>query len=259
MSKLFFVFATQRSGTTALRSCINSTRDYYEYGEVFFPTMFERGFYSGYAAAIAADPGLVLPARRGEYFDRYVRSAAKTRKETVVGFDIKYTHLCENPGILRSAGATGGTAIHLVRQNLLESYVSSQVMEKRMELGIVSRGTVHGETVPPPVQLEIDTKKIVGHLETRRQKIRTFQADIEKHFSSWIILTYEGLFEADGDASYLSKDSQKKIQDEIGVKMRPRPTTKLAKQTPFGTHNIVLNYSELSEVLRDTEFAYMAR
>ncbi|MHA3976054.1 hypothetical protein ACW9UR_00085 [Halovulum sp. GXIMD14794] len=257
--KIFFVFASQRSGTTALRSCLNSSGSFFEYGEIFYPSLFSGGYYKEYAEAINRDPSLVLPKNKRTFFLDFVEMRIRERSEPAVGFDIKYSHLDENPEVVRAAAKTGGTAIHLVRENFLESFVSHRLMELRVEKGIIDSKSVHGSKVPEAVQFDIDTSTIADELRRRRTRVEAVHNTLARRFTKVVYIKYESLFQNTPPTTRLSDEVQHLISESVGQKFDKTPQTELVKQNPYGTYNIVRNYAEVSAALSKTEFAHMAR
>lgn len=196
---------------------------------------------------------------RMSFYNEYLSTLSARSDKEAIGFDIKYTHFDENPNLMRSVAEAGGSAIHLVRENVLETFVSSQVMEHRLSTGAIDKSQVHGRSVPPPVKVELDVAELVSHLRNRQQRIADIQFAIESYFPSWVYLPYEGLFQSIGSTTQLSTDGRRKIEQTVSVPIQGIPQTELAKQIEGGTFEVVSNYDEVSETLRDTEFAHLAK
>jgi hypothetical protein len=158
----FVILSTQRSGSNFLEDRLAGHPAISMYrGEVFRKTLHAPTAYRGYRDAKVSRRllGAVAPAAvKAQYLRWLHRSAPKDAP--VIGFRVMYDQLRRNPSIASILLVTRTPVIHLVRENVLETYVS--VVAARQSGLYVTRSTK--KKTPPVV---IDAASLVNELERR--------------------------------------------------------------------------------------------
>ncbi|MEM9430249.1 MAG: hypothetical protein AAGA32_12215 [Pseudomonadota bacterium] len=257
MRKSFVMVAAKRSGTTALRDALNACPEIEMYGEAYFPSLFEWGFYQHYAQAVQANPGAILPAGRSKVYRAHFASLRDAHPDSVVGIDVKYSDVGSNPDLLRALSQTVDVAIHLRRENVLRSIVSHRIMEARLRNKLITEDKIHSSEVSPPIQVTLDPDDLMDGIRGRTQQMERFRRDISQRFQFVVEISYEGLF-VEADAVTIVAEQQKHdILGALGVTWNGDLVSALKKQTSRDLRDVIANYDAVAKRLDGSTFASM--
>ena len=253
----FVLFATQRSGTTALRHALNACPDIEMYGESYFPSMFDWGFYQFFADQVARDATAVLPERRYRIYKDHFISLQDNHPAQHVGMDVKYSDVEANPQLAKALGETGAVAVHLRRQNMLKTHVSNMTMNKRVKERMIAEADIHSAKVAPVTQVWIDPKTIVSLLDQRVNAIIRHDQTLRKMFPKVVQLNYEDLFEVVGDTSQVRPRARNAIKAALGLEWEGEFACDLKKQNPERLSDLIENFEDVETAINSSRYFYM--
>ena len=241
----FVILSTQRSGTHFLSSLMGSCERVAVLGEA----LSRKGKYS-YLAALQPDSqgaGFFERLRsdsrfRYSNFASFAGSRARLMKEncTEIGVILMYNQLDKLPDEFISDLWTKNQIIHLVRHNILRTYVSNFVNNNR----IVPTHTrvVHED---PTFVLPVDD--LLMALEQREEQIKRARTLVEQQ--GGLEVSYEEL-------SSKTDDVMMEVANYIGLPTFTA-TTNLVRTNPGLLKSKILNFSEVEETLRGSKFEPM--
>ncbi|MDH4229819.1 MAG: Stf0 family sulfotransferase [Nitrospirota bacterium] len=239
----FVVVTTGRSGSNLLKSLLNAHGQVRAYGELF-RTVGRVGWDLPFHPRIG--PPLQLMDRNpGAFLERYLYGTQPFPLQAV-GFKLFYHH-AQRGGRNKVwdylAGRRDIRVIHLKRQNILRTYVST-VQAHRSGVWHSTRATI-SDTGP----LHIEPKRCLEFLVNTRKR----QEETDRLFSRHRLLTlhYEKLA-ADKNAA------MKQVCDLLGIPFRPTETP-LRKQGGKDLEESIANYEELKSHLSETEWEHLLR
>lgn len=130
--------------------------------------------------------------------------------------------------------------IHLIRENILRSYISSQIAHKTQIYGLTP-GMINQNLQDRKVSIDIeDCLKEIKKTEAYQDKTR-----LEFSHHPFIEITFKGLV--------LEKTiTMGRIFNFLNVTSK-KTTSNLSRQNPEKIQNLVLNYIELDKALRNTK------
>ena len=243
MLKGFALFATQRSGTTAFRACINSCPTVEMYGEAFYPGLFPWGYYQFFLDAVKAEENNILPAGRIESYTAYASSLRQKHPRMVVGFDVKYSDVESNPGMIPALAKSVDVAIHLRRQNLLKTHVSNLTMNKRIKEKLIKEAEIHSTKVAPRIKVRVEPSSIVGILDANMEMILKYDRFLSNNFKTLVRLNYEDLFVEAGEKTRLSDAASQEIKTKLGIDWSGAFICDLKKQNPPLLEDTIENFA----------------
>lgn len=257
--KRFVVLGTQRTGTTLVRTSLDSHPDIRCHGEVFvvgrWPERFTRRKpYTepdGYWAYRRAS----LPARLASFLqpDRTVARFLDdlyAGNESAIGFKLMLTEAQRFPAAVRYLKANRVAAIHVLRRNLLDVMISRRMARTT---GVYHR---HADTTPAsdgrparaPLRLTLDTGRLLRDLEAIAEEDRRWQ-ELAYDQLPFMRVYYED-FVASRDAR------SKELLDFLGVAPRPL-SSPLRKVVESDWRQVVVNPQGVEAVLRGTTFEHL--
>ncbi len=248
----FVLLTTQRTGSTWVRTSLNSHPAIASYGELFLE--WGRGFPSGaqfapldveyFESRLRRDADSVGPVSRARccraYLDELYRSP---RPERAVGFKLMYSQVRRNPALVAYLLASRVRVIHLSRDNLLDVVISGAAAAARGQAHAAAEDSVRAVTVR--LDPEATRRRLAG-LERRVAVVRVA-------LRASRLPTQEMLYERlRADPSGLSR-----ALDFLGVDPRHGAglTSGLRKLNERPRSELVANWDELERSLRGTRFA----
>jgi len=250
----FVIAGIQRSGTTLVRTTINSHPDILCLGEVFFMRSgpkpaggkrLERGFEAstdvGYRTYADRTPGRRLRhyvARRGLVRD-YLDFIYQTPGYSAVGFKFMYGQLRKYPSVLPYIFDNNIHVINVVRENVFRVLLSHLTMR--------ARGVAHSTKEARTVTVHVPTADLVAQLDRLEADGRRWQ-EVFADYPAYMKISYE-TFTQDKDSAareiltFLNMDPDAALQSDL-VKLNTAPLPE-----------IVENFDEVQSCLAGTPFA----
>jgi len=251
--RFFAIVGTQRSGTTVLRSIIDTHPKVKAFGEVFIPSdaHIKENYYHYLRKRVIESPRLCIPTieHTRELFKGYLVYLAELTDAEVILFDCKYEFLrgvgnmgsvkLDNPPyLLNLFNSLGVETIHLTRENVLKMHVSTILTVQTLVWA-----TEHPELMP--------NRTVHVALNSLKQELQTLQSH-QKRWSndlSGLSLKYEDLFVDDA----MSDKVLDQVAQALGLDAEFNPTPRF-KKIGLPLHQAIQNYSEVQELLGDTPF-----
>ena len=148
-SNFTLILAYQRSGTTALRSILEATGKFLNFGEIFAPqrTKEKHGVYNFFESEVKNDPKIVYPLfeTRVKFFDSYFENllSASTSTNKLPLIDVKFDVLYNlhtyfqaddiEPFFLKYCKMRNVKIIHLIRENSFEIALSLAIARENKQ------------------------------------------------------------------------------------------------------------------------------
>ena len=257
MPRNFVLIATQRSGTTAFRACLNTHPGIHMYGEAFFPGLFDWGFYKHFADRVTADPEAVLPKNREATYQGYLDHLVSGHAGKAVGLDTKYSDIDANPGLLGALASRVPVAIHMRRKNLLRTVLSNVTMQQRIKDKVISEAEIHSSKIAPRVRVTLDVGGLVAQLDHLSRQMLRFDRVLEERFQTVLRVNYEDAFIPSGDVTRLASPYDRQVRDML-VDGDPGPfECALKKQNVGALDELIENFDAVREVLDNSRYFYL--
>jgi len=247
----FIVVTTQRSGATFFCTCLDSHPDIRCPHEAIFSLR-----------KMVSFRGIILHRRdrRSSEYYKYRKRAVKhqlshffLRKRSVynffeyiyrvqnnikaVGFKASYNQVKKYPQIVSWIRENDVKIIHLVRENILKTILSSET--KRI------RNLAHSTHAVEAVKVYLDTGKLLRHLRRRARLI-------EEHRMRFIDRPY---LEVAYESFVSNRDREtQRIFKFFGIPNFCELESQLVKLNPDSLEDIIINYEEVKDALNKTEF-----
>jgi len=235
------ILATQRTGSTFLAECLGSHPEIHCAGELLngqpdLPIPPPRGPFRYVVKAVRiARTGAWLPHYRLERFYRAGRSPVRC-------FKAMYNQLARPGALGYLLGHREIRVIHLRRENLLATQVSTLLMQKRPELQ--ATGYV------APLRIRVDPQRVLAAMRAAEARYRRFEALFAGH--AVLPVSYESLF----DGAQLRATTAGRLCDFLGVARQPMES-RIIKLNPRSLRDTVENHEALAEAVAQSEFAAM--
>ncbi len=240
-----------RTGTSYLRSLLNTHPDAHFFTEALYPSLWEHGFFQFWVREIGQDEQAILPHQIGPAFRRYLDFLADARAERVVGLDLKIRQIDDLPVIHRVVRDSDLKIIHLVRRNTFRAHLSEHVMGKQVADGATN---VHRDFTPPPTPVHMNPEELLPQLRHRVNadtRIERFYA----HGDRYLKLYYEDFMDPSSRAAGLAP-----LFEHLGLSIQDASLdTDLKPQNPFPYKEVVVNHREVQRALKGSEFAEQLR
>ena len=270
--KRFILLTTQRSGSTYLRIWLNGHSQVNSYGEIFLSNYKSHDGFSKFCQDrslicrtrfhlhntrlfIGAGVDLITrkaiddyleklyhdPSHSGPWtdFDRRNECAPK-KSASVTGFKIMYSTLekytalqdwiDDQPDIM---------IVHLIRRNLLKSYISGV----RMELSSVAHTTGESLSYAP---VSIDTRSLFDYFKSTSVKRRLYHQKYSKN-SQFLELSYEDMFAN-------QKESLQKLIEFFSLQPESMSLPSIKKISSAELRDEIANHQEVVDKLSGTEY-----
>jgi hypothetical protein len=254
--QLYILLSRQRSGSTLLRSFINSHPDMIAFGELFYPDSspeFMAGYYHYWLQRIASDRSSIILEREPlALLEKYLESLSGIIefKQSIV-VDVKYSQAENIPNFFRFINERGCPVIHLVRGNVLATYISDLVLNQRIATG----QSIHGVNKLPSIKVTIDTGGLIKELDQRAYEHQYYLQRTES--SKVLEVIYEDCTRSAGEQTVFREDQARRLCEFMScdyVEMK----SSLRKQGDKMLEDMVTNWSEVKEVLSNTKYRALA-
>lgn len=208
---------------------------------------------------ITEDPELALPSVKNlkKLFHSHYETLRNLSPDAKVRLvDIKYTHVgrfdpinyhrLELPFLLKRIRSAGGMIIHIIRRNLLETYVSASIAKMNNSYRAPHRDLVNRR------RINLEPTETLKTLEQRDDEIIFFRKVLGND-KSVIEIYYEDMIEDGMFSATILKDLAKRWSIDPALFDRQ---PKIEKIAPPLVH-AVDNFDQIRETLKSTRFAWM--
>lgn len=242
---MFLLQSTGRSGSTYLRTLLNSHGRLRIDGEIFTPDATPNLFYHFWAEEVRRDSTWLSPERRSALVQNYLRSRQDNSGLTY-GTDLKLEHLEIIPWASDTIYSIADQVIVLKRLNVLKQVVSYELMMARLREKWES---VHGSSVPKPKTISLDPAHVIAQMRRKVELVRAYEAAVRERQIPYLVVIYEDL------ASSRCVEVLAELQKFLSVEP-VHLSSELVKQNPQPLCRLVANYEEIASSIKASEFAY---
>lgn len=247
-STKFVIVGTQRSGTTWIRTTLDSHPSITALGELFlfgrrFPRLTGTGkeIEASYRNYIGDSARLRMHdlISRQSAVERFLDETYANHGPGAIGFKFMRSHSRQFPSVVPYILKHKVAVLQVTRENVLKTLVSRETAKRRK--------LFHTRSAVPNIQLTLDTSALVPSLE----EIATDNAELAKTFSvsRYMRVTYEDFVR--------NKDAElQKIYDFLCVDSVNDVSSQLRKINPDRLSDIITNYNEVTAALRNTPFSF---
>lgn len=232
----FAVVGTQRTGTTVIRTMLDSHPEVRCIGESFLMSWTGEAGYAAYLRSRTVRRLRHVFDRRNlvfEYLDRFF-SADGVR---AAGFKLMYTQYRQFPAALDYLRESGGRIIHIVRRNVLKTLISREVAR--------SNRLYHTEKRIRLRKVRLNPRTLVRYLDRISAENRAW-AELMRPLPHH--RTYYESFRRD------NRGELEVLLRFLGVDPTPDLTSPFVKMSPDRMADIVENYEEVERALRGTDY-----
>ncbi len=255
----FVLVATQRSGTVFFESVINRHPHIYCYPEVLLSLSYqsEWNFYNFWLEKVKQDESNIThPAmlRNFELYLNHIFNSVPGKK--AIGIDIKYDQFPQILNIFHTLKKNDIKIIHLVRKNVLKTYLSSVLNWNQRSLNRLA----HGRKGVSSVKVKIKPGNyLVQELERRKNEFAHYRNFFHKNKFKCLEINYEDFFDnSNSESSTIVSPVLNQIYEFLCIKeKRYDLTTDLKKTNPNKLAELIENYDEIVDFLSGTEWAYL--
>ncbi|MEL7447995.1 MAG: sulfotransferase [Pseudomonadota bacterium] len=242
--KKFIVAGIQRTGTTYIRTCIDSHPATRCIGEAFKVKNARGKAYGGdlgYATYLNESRMRWVRHYLGRtgMIHEYLDHVYALEGFEAVGFKLMYSHARRFPCIVPYMLENNVSVIHVERKNVLKTLVS--VITAR------ARGAHHSTKKVDVTQIELDAGNLVDRLARIQRDGQRWQEVFEGKVP-YVKVTYED-FVADRDGQ------SAKVQEFLGLEPHTLKSD-LRKLNPDDLSKIITNYDHVAEVLAGSPFEW---
>jgi hypothetical protein len=263
MSK-FVLVGTQRSGTTMLRTALDSHPDITCLGEVFYLNKdLKQGVVKQDKSAMGKDLSAGFSSWRKHSYQTYIEQSvgrciqhwllrgAVTRRYLdelyqlpgyrCIGFKMMDNQLKKFPAVLSYIKANDLRVVHLLRENPFDIMLS--------RLSMIARGYAHsGSTSGEAVSFYVSTDGLVEELQTIRDEGLRWKKVLEDS-APYMLVTYDRFVQ---ERLAVSRE----LLSFLGVNSNIDLVSELVKLNTAPVSRIVQNFDEVQACLQKTEFEW---
>lgn len=165
---------------------------------------------------------------------------AERHDVTAVGFKVNYSQIKKYRVTVSWIKENDVKIIHLVRNNLLKRLVSHKIAR--------ARNLMHSTQAVEPIKVRIDPRILTQHL--RKRQIR-----LDKYRKLFIEVLDVPFHEVSYESLVGDHDTEtQKVLRFLGIDKFMSLTSELVKVNPDSLEDIIDNYSQVKQTLRNTEF-----
>lgn len=178
----------------------------------------------------------------GQDFERILANLYEKQPKQIklVGFKLFYYHLTEQEWNQLLA-KDEFLVIHLVRKNRLKTIVSLDIAFKTKQWSKMKKNEISDNSK----HIILDASKLIQRLE----KIENYEELTRRRFKekNFLEISYE-------DLVGMPRETFSKITSYLDIHDIDYKKTKLKKQNPETVQDLVINYDEVEQLLRNTRF-----
>lgn len=240
----FVILGTQRTGSTLIRTCLDSHPDIRCFGELFAQRDERPHSYAGFVTSSLSHRLLHYVGRKHLIY-RYLDQLPDKDDDRTYGFKVMYSQLqgfrYGFPMILDYLSDHRVKVLHVVRKNVLKMAVS--------RVRAWSTGIWHSSAKERkgPATIELDTQTLLSILKKLKRIEDEWRARLGR--LDTLEVAYEGF--VDDQAT-----STAQILGFLGVEPGPPLVSHLKKVTPDSLGDVVTNFSAVRALLAGTEFEW---
>ncbi|WP_262689860.1 sulfotransferase [Kordiimonas aestuarii] len=257
MTDYITVIGTQRSGTTVLRALLEEHANISAFGEVFLGrhAHMKECYYHFLKERVKDDIGLIIPSEQNsvQLFDDYLTylDTIKSPDSDYLLFDCKYNFLqgalstgehnwSQAPFLLRQFIRRNFKIIHIVRENVLATYVSSLLSMKNQVWATSDASRIKHRSA------EVPTDGLAQTLARRTQEHQHFKQMLAR--ANCLTVIYEKMFDGENFAPAFLQETE----SFLGIKGLPKKPSLIKIAPPLAQS--IENFDEVKKVLTGTEF-----
>lgn len=245
MARKFVIVGTQRTGTTLIRTSLDSHPDLICSGEVFKGGRRPYKHPDGYWAFCRATPLNRIRhylARTRNVRDFLSQLLAREGAQAI-GFKLMYSHARRYPEVVQFIGEGGLSVVHVTRRNVLKTLISRDVARVT---GVYHRTAESSEsTERGQAAISLDPSTLIARLDGVTREEQAWDALLGEH-SSLIKVCYEDFV----DERVLETQRLLQFLGLRFVELR----SPLQRLSPTDMRLIIANYDEVASVLRPTPY-----
>jgi LPS sulfotransferase NodH len=165
---------------------------------------------------------------------------AENHDAGAVGYKVNYSQIKRHPVIIAWIKQNNLKIIHLIRNNLLKRLVSHKVAN--------TRNLRHSTQPLDPIKIHIDPAILQDNFQRIQKRFNKYRKLFaEDHNGSFFEISYESMLDD-------HTTEMQKVLKFLGVDSSIPLNSDLVKVNPDSLEDIVENYSEVKQTLRNTEF-----
>lgn len=253
------LLATQRSGTGALGSILDQHDQIQYLGEVFHDNTTDpsRNYFPFLTRLAQEEPEKILPQNGKERFARFIDHLCTTVSKDVFVIDIKYRSMhhfnqawhgfTQPPYLFQLLAEAGIPVLHLVRRNVLKTYLSGRLAEANKIWHMTSDQSQSVQSI------EVDADAIGRRISGLSYEIDIARRNLSGH-AGVLEICYEELFDDQGRFSLDSASELGRFLN-VGPFLNRRPA--FVKQTGDTLKSVIQNYDEVEAALSETPYSWM--
>jgi LPS sulfotransferase NodH len=240
-NKKFFIAGIQRTGTTYIRTMLNSHHDIRCIGESFHPSKQGCEYYYRFREQSFRNRIMHIVLRKKIIYE-YFEYIYNQKNYHAVGFKIMLNQSNKFPEVKKYLKEKSIKGIIVIRKNILKTYISRITARKRKLFHSHDKVATEKIFLEPSLVLSR-----LNHLERSNQAVlKTFQS------LNHLLITYE-------DFVINKNNLHAQMLDYIGVDSTIPLSSPLKKLNPDSLQEIVMNYDQLSSRLIKSPYAYCLR
>lgn len=257
---LIVILARQRSGTGALGSVLDSHPDVVYVGEIFHPQNVDTDqnnyFYylKNISSKYKAIGQVFNPYEIFSEYVNYLKSIVDCKKVVV---DVKYRsmhHLngpwhgiLDTPKFLQFCLSENIPIIHLLRNNLLQTFVSGVLAEKNQQWHVSDKKFIKAhETI-------LEIRKLCNYLVYTKAEVEQVQKWIHG-YKNKLVLEYAKTFQTDG---VLDPNIGSLLSNFLNIEKFESLKPAFVKQVCGTMRDVIENFAIVEYALRGTDFHWM--
>lgn len=255
----FILVGTQRSGTTLLRTTLDSHPDILCLGEIFYLnknkntgskmgknlsdefSSWKQYRYTAYLEQQTFLKRIQSYLTKWKVISEYFDYIFSLNGHKAIGFKLMHDQMKWMPGIVDYIKENNIKIIHIHRENTLEILASLLTMKKR---GYAHKSKSSNSL--DKVQIEMPVDKVEKKLDTIYQASMKWKSMFSS-YKHYHLIKYEE-YVADRD------NQNKSMLDFIGVDSSEKLTSELQKVNTLSLKDVITNYDDIAERLKGTRY-----
>ena len=257
-----FLLGQTRSGTNVFRRMLATHPEVLQVGEIF-NEYFERNYFSFIQRELEKDPKLSSPSSSCELFERYIaevlESSIATHSKVIFDAKLETLHHVYKPWqsydeipILEILKKRRLHVILLVRKNHVARDISQELSHKTKVYKVSADQVGHRHLVRVTVPIDGICERYDA-----REKLYEYIQEYFQAYERFTVICYEELFDVSNGVQVFSADLLRHLSSFLGLDDRFDNKPLLQKQNTFPIAEVVENYQELTDALKDTKYAHL--
>lgn len=236
----FAIVGTQRTGTSLIRTMLDSHPEVFAIEEAFHMKWLNDLGYAKYIESSFSRKMKHYFMRKDNIF-RYLDELYSLSNFSAVGFKIHYSHIKQFPMVADCLSKNRINIIHVVRSNVLKTLLSRK-MAKQTKI-------YHSHQKIPVSKIHIPKFRLFYYLKKISQENKQLELLFSNSSSPYIQVNYETV-------TANLNDEGKKLLSFLNVNTSIPISSQLIKINPNNIEDIVINYDELKNWLKGSEFEW---